>query len=327
MNQQIINLRGIAILMVMLGHCIIIYDNSFDLLRSDNQMPLFETLKHLISFAQMKLFISISGFLLAYKCLGGSKLSLAKVGKFVKSKAYRLLVPYICVLILYNDPIKFILNIPGYDTPASFIPDQMLGVNCAHLWYLPTLFLLMLVGYPLFLWAGRALWKHIMIFIFALAINFYHGELPEYFQLSSVGYYFIFFHLGYLVNWSRQNVSQANCAIKWGRLIPLFIGVIGIGYVIKSLTSIGFDMYLSITVILLFYLLIPSFNNKFINEISSRSYGLYLFHSPLIYLTAVFCPNINPWVMLFINFFVFGSIAYILTVLLSKSKLKFIIGT
>lgn len=326
MNQQIINLRGIAILMVMLGHSIIIYDNSFDLLSSDNQMPLFETVKHWISFAQMKLFISISGFLLAYKCLGGRRLALSEARDFVKAKAYRLLVPYICVLILYNDPIKFILNIPGYDTLASFIPEQMLGVNCAHLWYLPALFFLMVVGYPLFIWAGRTLWKHILIFIFALAINFYHGELPEYFQLKSVGYYFIFFHLGYLVNWSRQNVCQAHSAIKWGKYVPLFIVAIGIGYVIKSTTSIGFEVYLSISVILLFYLLIPSFNNRFINEISNRSYGLYLFHSPLIYLTAVFCPNINPWVMLFVNFVVFGCIAYILTVILSKSKLKFIIG-
>ena len=69
MNQQIVNLRALAIIMVVLGHSIIIYDRSFDFLNSDIEMPLFETLKHWISFVQMKLFISISGFLLAYKCL------------------------------------------------------------------------------------------------------------------------------------------------------------------------------------------------------------------------------------------------------------------
>ena len=32
MNQQIVNLRGIAILMVVLGHSIIIYDSTFELI-------------------------------------------------------------------------------------------------------------------------------------------------------------------------------------------------------------------------------------------------------------------------------------------------------
>lgn len=69
MNQQIIIIRGIAILLVVIGHSIIIYDTRFELLSSEIQYPFFETLKHWISFVQMKLFISISGFLLAYKCL------------------------------------------------------------------------------------------------------------------------------------------------------------------------------------------------------------------------------------------------------------------
>ena len=70
----------------------------------------------------------------------------------------------------------------------------------------------------------------------------------------------------------------------------------------------------------------PSFRNNILDEISNRSYGLYLFHSPLIYITATLCPNINPWFMLIINFIVLGVIAYFITMWLSNSKLKFIIG-
>lgn len=325
MNQQIVNLRGIAILMVILGHSIIIYDSTFDLLSTNVAMPLFETLKHWISFAQMKLFISISGFLLAYKCLNTGKLG-AIGGDFIKGKALRLLVPYICVLLLYNDPIKYILGIPGYEAPASFIQDQLLGVNCAHLWYLPCLFLLMLVGYPLFSWAGRSPWRHAALFAVFLAINFFSGRLPEYYQLNTAGYYLIFFHLGYLVNWSRQIYATQLKAVKWHIAIPIIIAVIAIGYVVRMATSIGYEVYLSICVILLFYVAIPSFKVSFINEISKRSYGLYLFHSPLIYLTAHYCPDINPWLMLLVNFVGFGGVAYMLTALLSKTKLKFIIG-
>lgn len=288
-------------------------------------MPFFEILKHWISFVQMKLFISISGFLMAFKCLkedrGGSWFD------FEKSKFIRLLVPYVCVLFLYNDPLKYILNIPGYNNPHTFLTDQILGVNCAHLWYLVCLFLLFTICFPLFRWAGKTLWKHGILFVMFLGINYFSGVLPQYYQLKEVGYYLVFFHLGYLVNYSRQVYSKKMILFN-ERLIQLvcLLCIIILGYVIKLITSIGFDLYLSIVVLLLLYKFIPHFNNKIINNISKRSYGLYLFHSPMIYITATLCPDINPWFMLFINFVCFGFVAYLITVALSKSKLKFIIG-
>lgn len=108
--------------------------------------------------------------------------------------------------------------------------------------------------------------------------------------------------------------------------LVILICIIILGYVIKLITSIGFDLYLSIVVLLFLYKFIPNFNNKIINNISKRSYGLYLFHSPMIYITAVLCPDTNPWLMLFINFVCFGFVAYLITVALSTSKLRFIIG-
>ena len=129
------------------------------------------------------------------------------------------------------------------------------------------------------------------------------------------------------MNYCRQVYSKRMILFN-KRFIQLviLICIIIIGYVIKLITSIGFDIYLSIVVLLFLYKFIPSFNNKIINNISKRSYGLYLFHSPMIYITAVLCPDINPWLMLFINFVCFGFVAYLITVALSKSKLKFIIG-
>lgn len=326
MNQQIVNLRGLAILLVVLGHSIIIYDSTFDLLTTDVQMPLFETVKHIVSFVQMKLFISISGFLLAYKFLKPKGLNRGGQ-RFVKNKAIRLLVPYLFVVLLYNDPLKYALHIPGYESPLAFVGEQLLGTNCAHLWYLPCLFLLMMAGWPLFLWAGRSAWKHCALFFAFLALNYFSGRLPEHYQLSQAGYYLVFFHLGYWVNFVRQAHGEwAERMGSWKMALALLPMVVGVGIAVRLATSIGFEVYLSIVVVLAFYKLVPAFNNRFVNEVSKRSYGLYLFHSPLIYLTAVFCPNINPWLMLFLNFVCAGSVAYLLTVALSKSKLKFVIG-
>lgn len=326
-NQQIVNLRGIAILLVMLGHSIIIYDSTFDLLSSETQMPLFETLKHWISFVQMKLFISISGFLFAYKCLYSEHIDKACVTKFVKDKALRLLLPYICILLLYNNPLKVILGIPGYENPIIFMKEQLLGMNCAHLWYLPCLFLLMMICYPIFVCAGKSSWKHVIIFMCFLATNYASGRFPQYYQLNEVSYYLVFFHTGYLVNYARLLFTkQLDAYNTVTNNIILLIVAAGIGYGIRQITSIGYEVYLSVVVLLLLYKLVPPFNTTIINEISKRSYGLYLFHSPLIYITAILCPNINPWLMLFINFACFGTIAYTLTVLASKSRIKFIIG-
>lgn len=325
-NQQIVNIRGIAILLVMLGHSVIIYDGTFDLLSSETQMPLFETLKHWISFVQMKLFISISGFLLAYKCLCSNGIGRGG-GKFVKDKILRLLLPYISILLLYNNPLKCLLGIPGYENPIVFMGEQMLGMNCAHLWYLPCLFMLMMICYPIFVWAGKSTWKHVLIFVCFLVANYVSGRFPKYYQLNEVSYYLVFFHTGYLVNYVRLLFpKQLDAFDTVAHNIILLIVVVGLGYAIQQFTSIGYEVYLSIVVILLFYKFVPSFNIAVINEISKRSYGLYLFHSPLIYITAILCPNINPWLMLFINFVCFGTIAYALTVLISRSRIKFVIG-
>lgn len=63
-----------------------------------------------------------------------------------------------------NNPIKYTLKIPSYDIPTSFLTDQLFGVNCAHLWYLLCLFLLMAICYPLFCLADKSLYIHIALF-------------------------------------------------------------------------------------------------------------------------------------------------------------------
>jgi len=107
-------------------------------------------------------------------------------------------------------------------------------------------------------------------------------------------------------------------------LLCVMIAVLGL--VIYKLTSIGFSYFLSFCILASLYICIPKSSNGLIKKISDNSYGLYLFHSPLIYITATYLPNINPLLMVFINFFVFGGIAYAITGLLSNSALKFAVG-
>lgn len=54
--------------------------------------------------------------------------------------------------------------------------------------------------------------------------------------------------------------------------------------------------------------------------------GVYLIHSPLIYFTYAYYANGIPVVIVFINFVVDGFIAMVLTGLLRKSRVRWLIG-
>ena len=73
-------------------------------------------------------------------------------------------------------------------------------------------------------------------------------------------------------------------------------------------------------------MIIPNKTNTVIRKISDNSFGIYLFHSPLIYIIYSSFIDSCPWVVLFLNFIVMGLLSYILTIVISKTRLKFIIG-
>lgn len=341
MNQQIVNLRALAILFIVLGHSIIIYDTTFDLFSSNVEMPIFETLKHWISFVQLKLFFSISGFLLCYKVMKMRSKTRVEVANtiipFSQNKILRLLVPYICVALLWMDPIKIMLGVPDYTLSSDLLVQQLQFSNCGHLWYLPCLFIIFLMFYPVLVLIRNCKVMHVFMLILFAGANYLCGRMPEAFQLQNATYYLFYFYLGYFINYTLVCITDDKIAppswlfadSKRSKTVVvslLFAFTLLAGQIVERFTSIGYELYLSVVVLLMFYYYMPSFSNKFVNEISNRSYGIYLFHSPLIYTTAFLCPDINPWLMLFLNFVVFGSIAYAMTVILSRTKLKFIVG-
>ncbi len=61
-------------------------------------------------------------------------------------------------------------------------------------------------------------------------------------------------------------------------------------------------------------------------KIGINSFGLYLLHSPLIYIIFTYLLNSSPIVVSLLNFFVFGGLAYLMTVLIRKTPMKLLIG-
>lgn len=65
-NTKIVNIRALAIILVVLGHSIILYSSKWDLYETINQVPILDNMKRIIDIIQTSLFFSISGYLFYY---------------------------------------------------------------------------------------------------------------------------------------------------------------------------------------------------------------------------------------------------------------------
>lgn len=121
MNQKINSIRSLAILLVLLGHSIIIYDPGWGLISTEVCAPYFVVMKKLINIVQMPLFFALSGYLFYF--------TVQKDNGFLPliwNKARRLLVPFLIVGLFFTLPIKMMLGVPGYILPVGGMSARMI---------------------------------------------------------------------------------------------------------------------------------------------------------------------------------------------------------
>ena len=70
----------------------------------------------------------------------------------------------------------------------------------------------------------------------------------------------------------------------------------------------------------------PKRTFSIIEKIDKNSFGIYLIHSPLIYITYAYMSDMNPMSVVIMNFVIFGAIAFWITELLRKMHLGVVIG-
>ena len=229
------------------------------------------------------------------------------------------------------DPIKWLVGAPGFEDVQNFndviFHQTIFSGYLGHLWSLPTLFGVLTISFLCILFSYRIFKKlnhtyiHFTLFIIFLLLHYYASHLPTQLCISSIAYYLIYSHTGLCFNALITNKQLPST--KKAQYISLLCWAISF---ICSIYFVKTRVIFIIIFITLSYILLPSRTNKFINNISNNSYGIYLFHSPLIYITYTYFTNADPKIVLFINFVVMGSLAYLLTIITNKSKLKFIIG-
>lgn len=320
-NQRIINLRALAILMVVFGHSIILYSSEWNLYTTTVTCQPLDIIKKIINLIQMPLYFSISGYLFFY-----SQKKEKNYLDFIKEKSKRLLLPFITFAFLWLLPIRLLLKYPSYEnvSPISLIFKNIIwGSDNGHLWFLEALFFIFIIMF----YICRILYKknNIMLYlstgIILLILSLCSNKflfIPFLYNLSR---YCLWFYLGFILN--RFEDLLINTYVKIITSVFLIFSFI-IYYKIFNNSIMQYILISNFVLVLYNYIFDK--NIPILNKISSNSFGIYLFHSPLIYITFTYLSEANPIVVVAINFILWGGLAYILTNIIKKTKLKVIIG-
>ncbi|MBQ8821999.1 MAG: acyltransferase [Lachnospiraceae bacterium] len=321
-NQKIVNLRALAILIVVFGHSIIIYSSDWNLYQTNVQCPILDFMKKIIDFFQMQLFFSLSGYLFFF-----SQRKERKVSTFLFEKTKRLLIPFCAISALWMIPIRMLVGYSGYSNMTFFeiyFSKVIYGKDNGHLWFLPTLFLIFSIMY----FICKILYKkdlplfYIISGIFLLIISLASKKIYIHSYANNVMRYLIWFYVGFVINRYEKELTIYKKILSTSAFLSLMLGItLEIFY-----ASFLSEYLISGCLVFIAYLLMPCISNNLTSNIDRNSFGIYLFHSPLIYITFATMPNAHPLIIILINFILFGILAYIMTITVRKLKLYFILG-
>lgn len=277
----------------------------------------------------MPLFVFISGYMFYYcrKECGKYK----KLSKFSFDKIKRLLVPYICVAVMFVVPIRVMTDYKGYSGNNTFeiiYKYIMTGLDAGHLWYLIAIFEIFIVFY-LFESTINKIGVPASLIIIACAsiISF---KFPDAFQISKSIHYFMFFYLGYIIRKYEQNFKiefkGKNNTLLIIILFILQFSFLAVSYKISNSNIMGTLsinlMYLlsNISATIFYFTVLSTIstkykrlnNNKIIKFLDRESFAIYLFHSPLIYIVLKYVAdkNISPFLVVpsMFTIILFGSL-------------------
>ncbi len=310
--NKIVNLRAFAIIMVVIGHSIILYSHKWGLYSTTYNVKFLDVLKDWINLIQMPLFLSISGFLFArsYKKY--------KFKTFIIKKAKRLLLPYVFVAVLWMYPIKRLVGYYSKNIMQYVVKDVIWGQDIGHLWFLPCLFICFACSYFLFKLFKKDDKLHrcikLVVFIGLYLISLVGNKFAFFPWISYVCIYYVWFYSGSLIYDYMNRITHLNRYIMI--VAGTLVSVLAIWCDISVVNGIA-----TVILLIMLYNVMGVNDNKIIKSISDCSFGIYLLHSPVIYITFAYMSNYNPVIVVSINI-VFALITWGITAVCKKTKLE-----
>ena len=331
-------MRPLAIFLLVVWHSFIIYTGGW---REPSNFQPVETYWWLAksSYAFMlELFVFISGYVFS--------LSLQKrncdFGELVVSKLKRLIVPSILFSLLYY----FAFYDLSQFTIASFVLDILGG--CGHLWFLPMLFWVTLMGYAINK-IEAAEWVKIVMVLSLPALSI----LPIPFRIGTALYYIPFFYAGIMFfrnrrfiidRFSKTPKSSILCGVVFAS--AFILGILFIRDVLpqyqtmsENLIVKGAILEISTYVKLIYSALGVLFTYVFVNYLLNKTernvpnwimhfnkmcFGVYLFQQfilQILYYKTALPAIVGAYWLPWIGLFVILIVSYILTMLSLKTKI------
>lgn len=309
-------LKSISILLVVIGHVTILYkpNGSFPDL---NNAWLSEA-TDIIYLFHMPLFITISGAIYA---IGYDKGKYSNILTLLNNKFKRLIVPYLVVSLCFLTPILLFLSMESGGL-QSWI-NILLGLECRHLWYLYALFEIFIIVRVL-QYMNLSL-SICMTLSIILSVVFTQIGGIHLFCLNMTIYYLPYFYLGIFLLKKKLHKQEFFFGFVLVLLLLFLIKFCDI-FLIDSILSLllaGIIVTLIISAIRLVSVE-AFFSIPYMDKILANSFGIYLFHVPIIYVIYHFYSK-GYWIIL-LTIVAFIVISLLMCVFLRKFKLQAIIG-
>lgn len=324
-NHSIEYLRVLAILSVVVGHSCIIYDYSWTTYVADYDSYFFRTLKSIINLYQMPLFFAISGFLF-YNTVQHTSLLL-----LIKKKFVRLIIPFLFVSVFWLVPIRYIANYPPYNNNIWEGYRSLLSFDVGHLWFLPTLFLIFIISFCIirlnifeYSFSNKKKLLISFLFIAILIIIVYLNGFSSIAIINYVVSWLPSFFIGYLIAFNNYYFESIQNQ-KTFSVISLFILII-LFKISSIVLHYNLNHLISICIIILLFLCSPNKRIKFIECVDKNSLGIYLFHSPVIYILYDNLSFLHPFILVPLNFITSIAISLLLIFLIRKFNMRKLIG-
>lgn len=352
--------RVIAVILVVISHCTyyqittkyggINYLPSYALntnFLDESTIKLLTLCKNILYTFHMPVFFALSGALFKNSIERGKFNNLKDV---LIQKSKRLLIPFIIIVLLFSTPIKYL---SGYFSNSEnlfkdIFMGQVLLQGNNYLWFLPTLFFEFLIIWIIKEKVKNKKGKSLFLLIFIL-VNL-ANPLVSITIIKNIFCYLIYFYIGYCFEDNRTKINQKidkkslfNIILEVVEILILLVVFNIYDFkqsmifkILKHMLMIFMGILGSYMIYLISYKLSKTniSRNSKIQRVNECSFGIYLYSDPLNYLILYIIYNnfginifyTNPGIVFifFIRVFITFFIAFAITNLLKKKKIKYI---
>lgn len=334
--KQISILRVIAVLLVVLGHSGFVYGNSWPMVMKEKSDLIWEIVQFIYSF-HMPLFVAVSGYLFCYSRERKGKNT---AGGYIKARFFRLGLPCLFFTVFYLFPVRWWIGFYNLQERTRWQPwnevfysEIVKTGDLGHMWFVFSLFFIAVLFFFLEKYCNRFPIPAISL-LFLLSL--YNQKFPTVLLCYKITYYLFYYYLGYLLCRYREILEKKVYTIWNGAafiLLHLYFYYMS-GWVMMA-EDFSYHLGRHITEILgIMALFTVSFwlkraaDWKLVRFIEKNSFGIYLFHDPVIYFIIVqlMWKRVNPWLMVILCLTVSFGVSIIFTELFRRLGAGFLIG-